>query len=162
MTLSTTKLANNQVLVSGKDFNGVDGKTVLDGTEWAQIKLEQSHSQLHDEFDDAVNAFFAPLAAAAEKLEAAHQIQTDPAFYITLNEGTEGVEAQPKQVVALSHDSVVLRLFETGAAHQRLLWVNDELVITEAPAAATPSFGATGSGDPYANVNDAPDFEPTA
>ena len=146
MTLTTTRLAGHRTLVQGSDILGVHGKQILDSAEWDEIAATKQHTELHDEFDAKVKEFFAPIMEAADALHEAHKVQTDPAFYLVLDEGEEATPGRPEQVVALSHDSVVLRLLEQGA-YNRLVWVNDSLEILEQGASA-PSFEVTEDGDP--------------
>lgn len=135
MTFTTIKLAGDRVLVQGQDQFGVEGKQVLDSSQWADIN---AHKQLHSaeqSFDDAVEAFFKPLTDAAEALGKANaRSAVDSDSIVVLHEEVEGVQGKSAQVVHLSHDSTVLRLLESGK-HNRLVWVNDVLEILE----ATPS-----------------------
>ena len=136
MTFSTIELANDRVLVQGTDFAGTVGKQVLDATEWNGIKREQQLAGLTDQFDAAVEEFFAPLTDAADKLQAAFQVETDPLFYIVTDEGTAGQAPVARTVAHLSQDSVILRLLEQDAATTRLVWVGDKLEIIAALKAA--------------------------
>ena len=148
MTLTTTRLAGHRTLVQGTDILGVHGKQILDSSEWDAIADRKTHDEIHDAFDAKVKEFFGPIMEAADALHEAHKVQTDPAFYLVLDEGEDATPGRPEEIVALSHDSVVLRLLEQGAVN-RLVWVNDSLEILEQPATATaPSFEVTEDGDP--------------
>lgn len=131
---TTINLAGGRVLVQGKDQFGNEGKTVLDGVEWNQLKVERKHDELHEEFDAKIAEFFKPLTEAAAQLEAAHsKPNVDPLFYIVEQEATPGQEAQHEQLRMLDRDSVILRLLEQDAATDRLIWISDtELEILEA------------------------------
>jgi len=133
---TTVALANNRVLVRGTDGFGKSGETVVDGTEWAAFKQRQETAQLHATFDAKVEEFFAPLIEAAEAVDQAHKVELDPLLFIVEQEGSTGREAQPEIVRQLSHDSVILRALESGAA-DRLVWVGDDtLEVTAQPVVA--------------------------
>lgn len=125
---TTLELVNDQTLVTGEDINGGLGQQVVDSSQWAEIKSLVQLNQATEEFDKAVEEFFAPLNAAADKAQAATSRPQDPAAYVVLQEGVEGAQEQPAHVVALTKDSVILRLIEEGQ-HDRLIWVNGELVV---------------------------------
>ena len=137
MAFTTTALVDNRVLVQGTDFLGVDGKCVLDSSQWLEVNKTTQFKQATSEFDDAVKAFFAPLEEAADKLEAAKKGDApDPVTFVVLDEETKGVPAKPGRFVQLTHDSIVLRLLEQGA-HDRLAWVNETLEVIASPSQAT-------------------------
>ena len=141
MTFTTTNLSHQRVLVEGQDHRGTHGTTVLDGAEWAAIKAELSHADAHDDFDAAIEAFFAPLTEAAEKLSETHSgPDLDPSEYIVLQRGEAATEAVPEEVITLSRDSQILRLIEEGS-HERLIWVQEQLEVM-APGNTTlhPTF----------------------
>lgn len=129
---TTLELVNDQTLVIGEDIKGVTGQQVVDSSQWAEIKAHAQLDQANEEFNQAVEEFFAPLNAAADKAQAATSRPQDPSSYIVLHEGVEGAQEQPAHVVALSKGSVILRLIEEGQ-HNRLIWVNEELVVLAAP-----------------------------
>jgi hypothetical protein len=134
---NTTKLAGNRTLVSGTDQFGITNKAVIDSTEWEAIKAESDHKNAHQEFDAAVEAFYAPLTEAMEAIEELHKAPAiDPLFQVVLNEGTEGTAGEAKVVRHLSKDSAILRLLEQDANTTRLVWVGDDLEITAEDVAA--------------------------
>lgn len=140
MTLSTKNLTGGRVLVKGEDIDGTFGETVLDGNEWAYVKAQRAHSEAHDDFDQAVEEFFAPLMEASAKLESSLQVaQIDPISYLVIDEGEEPVEGRQATVVKLSKDSIVLRLLEQGD-QARLVWVDGSLEVLE-------TLGNAGGGD---------------
>ena len=148
MTLTTTRLAGHRTLVQGSDILGVHGKQILDSSEWDEVADRKTHDEIHDAFDAKVKEFFAPIMEAADALHEAHKVLTDPAFYLVLDEGEEATAGRPEEIVALSHDSVVLRLIEQGATN-RLVWVNDSLEILEQGVSVTaPSFEITKNNNP--------------
>lgn len=128
MTFTTTQLTGDRVLVQGTDIAGYAGKTVIDGAQWAELNARTNLNKAQEAFDSAVEDFFKPLQDAADKIEKSLAKPIDSSSYVVLDEGTEGVHATPRQVVHLTHDSIVLRLIEDGQS-DRLLWVNDELEV---------------------------------
>lgn len=140
MTFTTIALQNDRTLVRGTDIAGAVGETILDSSQWAELKQRELHMQAHDAYDAAVEAFYAPLVEAAAKVEGSFAPVQDPLSIVVLDEGTEAVQGQAAVVVKLTHDSQVLRLLEQGgSATDRLLWVNDSLEITAYVAPAVPS-----------------------
>jgi hypothetical protein len=137
MSFTITNLAGDRTLVKGRDAAGTYGQQILDAAEWNHFKATSEHSDAHAAFDAAVEDFFAPLNAAVDALKDTAKPKLDPLFFVTVQEGTKAVEAQDQVVVALNHDSAVLRLVEQDADTDRLLWVNDTLeILADAPAKA--------------------------
>lgn len=132
-TFDITELAGNRVLVIGKDHADVQHQAILDGTEWNQAKVHDRQQSAAEDFDAAVEAFYAPIVAAIDRLETASQVEEDPAFFIVTQEAQPGAPAQDERRHYLSHDTVVLRLIEQGNTN-RLIWVGDTIEITKAPA----------------------------
>lgn len=125
MTFHVQNMLGDQALVYGTDKFGNTGKTSVSTTQWDELKARANFSSAVEDFDAAVEAFFKPLTEAAENAEKAMQRkQQDPSEYIVLTEGTEGIEATPAEIVALSPDSIILRLIEEGNT-DRLVWVDD-------------------------------------
>ena len=135
MSFTTTDLVNNRVLVEGTDRRGRVGRTVLGSTQFRELSARDDHSLAHEAFDAEVRAFYAPLTAAAEKLEAAHQVQAEDLFTEVVQEAVEATAGQQEIRVHLSSDTVILRLLEQGD-DERLIWVNGYLEIT-APVTST-------------------------
>ena len=135
MSFTTTDLVNNRVLVEGTDRLGHIGRTVLDSTQFLELSARDDHSLAHEAFDAEVRAFYAPLTAAAEKLEAAQQVQAEDLFTEVVQEAVEATAGQQEIRVRLSRDTVILRLIEQGD-DERLIWVNDQIEIT-APVTST-------------------------
>lgn len=147
MTFTTLALTGDRVLVRGTDSTGTSGETVLHSEEWNQVKAQRSHAQAHDEFDSAVDAFFAPLLEAAEALEVQFtQPEVDPIGFVTIREGEQHVHGEQPVVVQLHHDSIVLRLIEEGK-DDRLVWVNERLEVL-APKAQAPAVTDTPLPEP--------------
>lgn len=133
----TKKLAGGQVLITGEDTAGNTGKQVVDGTEWAELARAKADREVHENFEQTVEQFFAPLTEAIDQLNAAHQPTVDPLFQVVLSEGEAATPGEAAIVAHLSLDSAILRLIEEDATAPRLLWLSDsELVILEAEAPA--------------------------
>ncbi len=131
-SFTTTLLVNGGgTLVQGTDVNGVYGQTVVDSSQWEEIKADQNFSAAAADFDKAVDKFFAPILKAAEKLEAKIEVNTtpDPISYIVLKEPVEGVAPEAGDLRRLTRDSMVLRLIESGNT-DRLVWVDGNLEVT--------------------------------
>ena len=153
MTFTIRRLAGHRALVTGTDVLGQTGTAVLDTDEWDRFKAQREHSEAHDEFDKTVEAFYAPIIEAADKLTAQHDAThaPDPLFSEVVVEAVEGVEPVQEVRMHLSKDSAILKLIEQGGAHNRLVWVNDSLEILEtgvAVSSSTPSFDALVTGEP--------------
>ena len=125
MTFQVQNMLGDQALVSGTDHLGNTGKTIVFTTQWDELKARKNFSSAQEDFDAQVEAFFAPLTEAAEKLEKAVNAKApDSASFIVLTEAVEGTPSQPAQVVALTKDSIILRLIEEGNT-DRLVWVDE-------------------------------------
>jgi acetylornithine deacetylase/succinyl-diaminopimelate desuccinylase-like protein len=135
MTFTTTQLTGDRVLVQGTDIFGTNNKTVVDGEQWAELNARTNLNKAQAAFDEAIEEFFAPLQAAADKIEKSLAKPTDASAYVVLDEGSEGVNPTPRHVVNLTHGSIVLRLIEEGQT-DRLLWVGDELEVIAVTARA--------------------------
>lgn len=133
-SFTLTDLVGDRTLVEGTDARGNTGSTVVSNKEWREIAGTSEFNKATEAFDAAVDKFFKPLVDAAEALEhAVVETPKDPASYVVLEEGTEGVEAKDPVVVKLSRDSVILRLIEEGGkSADRLAWINDELEVLAA------------------------------
>lgn len=125
MTFVVQNMLGDQALVSGTDHLGNEGKAIVSTTQWDELKARKNFSSATEDFDKAVEEFFKPLTKAAKKAEKALNAKTpDAASFIVLTEAIEEVSGQPAQVVALTQDSIILRLIEEGKT-DRLVWVND-------------------------------------
>jgi hypothetical protein len=124
MSFTVQTMLGNKAVVSGTDINGNSGSTTVSTTQWDELNNRTGFSKAEAEFNEAVEAFFAPLTEAAEKVVAAQAGKTqDPVEFVVINEATEGVAAKPATIVALSNDSIILRLIEEGTT-DRLVWVS--------------------------------------
>lgn len=127
---TTVRLANQRVLVRGKDTTGAEGETVLSSRQWDDVKAQTQVSTATAEFDAAVEAFFKPLTDAADKLLEQREAEQDPASFVVIGDEIEHVQGQVAHVVTLDRDSQVLRLIEEGQS-DRLIWVAGDLEVTE-------------------------------
>ena len=129
---NVTELAGHRALVTG-DANQ---QCILDTTERDELRLLIENREVDQMFDEDIEDFFAPLTRAAELHDRHHELLAqqfnqadDPAFSLVLKEAVEGVEGVEEERVVLSHDSVVLRLIDSGQT-DRLVWVgNDHIEI---------------------------------
>lgn len=139
MTLVTTALTGNRVLVKGTDISGTDGEMILDGSQWAEIKRQLEQDVAAAAFDADVDQFFAPLIQAADKFNATLAETFDEDTVFVFDEPRAAVPGDPGRHVHLHLHSVILRLLEQGQSN-RLVWVNGNL---EVVAPATPSQAGT-------------------
>lgn len=135
-TFSTTQLAGHRTLVTGKDDANENRRVILDSSEWDGLRLDKDAEKAQAEFDKAVAEFHAPLTKAAEKFEKAQLPALDPAFTHVVTEAVEGKMGQQERIITLDHDTVVLRLLESGNT-SRLIWVGDTIEVLAPPAKAT-------------------------
>lgn len=143
MTFNTTALAGERVLVTGTDSNGASGKAVLSSAVWEQAKRQRAFVGATEEFDNAVEEFFAPLMEAQEKLESIGQRpDLDKDHYFVINEGEVPTSGEDRIVIKLDHDGVVLRMLEEGKA-DRLVWVSDTQLEVTAEPFPTGTNGST-------------------
>lgn len=138
MTFNITRLSGGQALVQGRDQFGIENKIVVDSTEWDDIKKHKQYHAATEEFDGKVNEFFADLLEAAATVQRVldGNNEADPLDFVVFDEGVEAVAGVEPEVKRLSKDSKILRLIEEGHS-DRLIWVHDDLVITEYVAPVT-------------------------
>lgn len=139
-TFNTTGLSGDRVLVTGKDSNDIGRQVILDATEFNQYWATDLQKKAADAFDAAVEAFFAPLTEAAEKVEQELKTQHDPAFYVVVQESSPGSDEQHEILHKLGKDTVVLRMLHEGNL-DRLLWVGDTIEVLALPTQAAPFAG---------------------
>jgi len=139
MTFTTRNLTGDRVMVKGTDIDGAVGETVLNATQWHELKARQDVKEQGEAFDRAVEEFYKPLLEAAEAVGKAYERPTDEIAVVVLDEGEEHVAGRAPQIVHLNKDSVVLRILESGNT-DRLIWVDGELEVLE----ILPGTGNTG------------------
>jgi hypothetical protein len=125
MTFSVQTMLGNTALVQGTDIAGNTGKTIVSTTQWEELKSRTEFSSATEDFDRAVEEFFAPLTEAAEKAaKALSGKPQDSAEFVVLNEAVEGTPSKPADIIQLTRDSIILRLIEEGNT-DRLVWVDE-------------------------------------
>ena len=125
MSFTVQTMLGGRALVQGTDINGTSGKCLVSTIQWDELNARDAFSQAQADFDAEVEAFFKPLTKAAKKAKKALAVpSSDPVAYVVVDKGSKGKEARPRQVVALSHDSIILRLIEENQT-DRLVWVNE-------------------------------------
>ncbi len=130
MSFTTRNLTGERVLVKGTDIEGGSGQEVLDSSQWNELKARKDLQTAGSEFDAAVEAFYAPLLEAAEKVGKTLERPEDSLAFVVLDEGSDAVAGRPKHTVKLTRDSMILRLIEDGST-DRLVWVGEQLEILE-------------------------------
>lgn len=116
-----TPLLDGRTLVEGTDIKGVEGRTVLSSPAWQAVLDYRKQDEAMAEFDKTVEAFFAPLTEAADKLA---ETTVNPWATVTIGESVEGVTARE---VKLDEQGIILRLLaETDGSMLR--WVGNDLV----------------------------------
>lgn len=128
---NVTRLAGQRALV--QDASDTH-RAILYTAEWDEVKHRLAHDDAEKDFGAAVEEFFKPLEEAinqAEEKLAATLPKTDPAFTVEIAPEVEGVEGTQAVTFALSHDSAVLRILESGD-HSRLIWVGNTIEILAA------------------------------
>lgn len=127
---NVTELAGHRALVTG-DANQ---QCILDTTERDELRFIMENREVDEMFEENIEDFFAPLTQAAELHDLQHEALAkqfeqadDPAFNFVMKAGVEGVEAVEEERVVLGHDSVVLRLIDSGRT-DRLVWVGNDRI----------------------------------
>ena len=127
---NVTELAGHRALVTG-DANQ---QCILDTTERDELRFLIENREVDEMFNQDIEDFFDPLTRAAERHDRHHELLAqqfnqadDPAFSLVLKEAVEGVEGVEEERVVLSHDSVVLRLIDSGRT-DRLVWVGNDTI----------------------------------
>ncbi len=125
MSFVVQHMLGAQALVSGADRLGNEGKTIVSTVQWDELKERKNFSSATEDFDTAVEEFFAPLKEASEKIEKAlAPKEKDSLEFVVLKKGVEAVEGERDQIVELTKDSIILRLIEEGNT-DRLIWVDE-------------------------------------
>ena len=150
-SFKTIRLANHRVLVDGTDVFGYQNRTVLDSTQWDGIQATLKKDTLEDQFNRAVEEFYAPLIEKIDAIVAADEKSiVDDVYILTVGETVEAVDAVAPAVYRLSQDSAILRLIQDGDV-DRLVWVGDELEIiaiyAEEEAQADAEVSPTAAAD---------------
>lgn len=144
MTFTTRNLTGDRVSVKGTDIDGTYGETVLDATQWRELEQRAQLKEAHEDFDAAVEEFYAPLLRAAEAAQKSFERPEDSISFVVLDEGEEATPGRRRQVVTLTRDSVILRILESGD-NDRLIWVDGDLEVLEV-LPGTGNSGVVASG----------------
>lgn len=126
MSFTITKLAGNRALIRGTDTTGASGQTVLDSTEWDNVKQHWGLHEKGDAYENALAEFFAPLNEALAEIEGSQAPVVDDLFQVVFTEGSEGQAEVAAEVAHLGTDSAILRLIESDPTAPRLVWVTPE------------------------------------
>lgn len=141
MTFTVTRLANSQAIVQGTDHLGNSGRLLLSTFYYDDWKTSHATDTAKEEFDSAVEDFFAPLMAAAEKLDAARNKPDpiDPMFTVVTGEKVEGTDAVHQTIEILDLNTAILRAVLDLQDTSRLIWIDDKtLGFTEFVPPAEP------------------------
>jgi len=131
-SFTLTKFTGNVVQIAGTDVTGAEGSIILHADEYVRLNQKLASIKAEDVFDDAIEAHFKDITDAAEALKAARENpETNSEFDITIKEGVEGVESVSAVRIRPSLETIIIRLVEAGDT-DRLRWVNEALLITEA------------------------------
>ena len=140
MTFSITKLVSSRALVQGTDQFGTSGSTVVNTTQWDEVKAHDEFHTSVEAYDAAVEEFFAPLLAATDAVEAKlNRPVDDPISHVVLHEGSEAVEGEAPTIIKLGRDAIILRLIEEDQT-DRLIWVDGDLEVLAAIDTAGEDF----------------------
>ena len=128
---TTTYLTNHRVLIEGPKGQHY----IADGRQLVEIDAYMEAKDAEKEFNFEAEVFFAPMLAAADKVEAALKAQKDVLDEYTekviFTEGQPAVPAVEEDSVKLTYDSQILIRLRRGKDDQ-LRWVGkDRIVIVE-------------------------------
>lgn len=135
-----TRLVNHRAIVQGVDIFGVEGQTIIDTEQWEELVARDQHLLAHEEFDAAVEEFYAPLTTAADKVTETLSVPEDDIAILTLELGQEAVEGRDALQVRLTRGSVIMRLIEDNET-DRLVWVDNDLEVLAASEVEDATFG---------------------
>jgi len=118
-----TPLLTGGTMVRGTDVTGAEGSTVLWSDAWTAVLKAKAQAEAMEEFDASVEAFFAPLTEAADKLASIN----DESEWASVTIG-EVVEGKSATIIPLDHDGVLLRLLaETDGSSLR--WLDQSTLV---------------------------------
>ena len=163
MTFTINRLVGNRAVIAGNDKFGTVNSIVVDTTQWDDINKTTQFDQAQEAFEAAVEEFYAPILEAAEKAKQAIKRPTDSIGYVVLHEGVEATAGQAEHLIHLNHDSILMRVVESGNT-DRLMWVGDNLEVLEVDT-PLPGVGDSSDDEAYAGADADEMFggdEPTA
>ena len=111
-----TPLQDGSTLVEGTDSRGNTGSAVLYSPAWKAVMDARIQAAAMEEFDATVEAFFAPIVEAADKLT---KVDENPWATVTIGEAVKG---KTPQTIHLDPEGIVLRVLEEGDS-DNLRWV---------------------------------------
>lgn len=123
-SFTVQNMLGSQALITGTDSRGSEGSCIVSTQQWDEIQQDAKYSTAKADFDATIEAIFAPVVEAAEKLKEAEVQRYDEAEYVVLSEEVEGVEAKPAEIVPLTIDSIILRLIDEDDT-DRLVWITE-------------------------------------
>ena len=128
---TTTYLTNHRVLIEGPKGQHY----IADGSQLVDIDAYMAAKDAEDEFNFEAEVFFAPMLAAADKVEAALKARKDVRDEykekVIFTEGRPAVPEVKEDSVELTYDSQILIRLRRGKDDQ-LRWVGkDRIVIVE-------------------------------
>ena len=126
----TTKLAGHRVLVQGSEK---DQTCILDSSEWDEVRGHLTAHVASEEYDAAIERFFAPITRAADKLNATlakAMGPTDSRSQIVINPGVEAVGGIEPEIIELGRDATILRMIESDHTEQ-LIWVGSSIELLQ-------------------------------
>ena len=128
---TTTYLTNHRVLIEGPKGQHY----IADGSQLVDIDAYREAKDAEKEFNFEAEVFFAPMLAAADKVEAALKARKDVGEpwveKVIFTEGQPAVPAVEEDSVVLTYDSQILIRLRRGKDDQ-LRWVGkDRIVIVE-------------------------------
>ena len=128
---TTTYLTNHRVLIEGPKGQHY----IADGSQLVDIDAYMDAKDAEDEFNFEAEVFFAPMLAAADKVEAALKARKDVRDEykekVIFTEGRPAVPEVKEDSVELTYDSQILIRLRRGKDDQ-LRWVGkDRIVIVE-------------------------------
>lgn len=135
-TFNIRLLAGERALITGTDDAGDKHKTIVSTMDFNARKQRNTVVLAQEEFDKAVEEFYAPIIAAAEAVNKKVEPVRDPAFFEVVQEETMGVAPKQEIVHRLPHDTVILNLIEAGKT-DRLIWIDDTIEVLEYVAPTT-------------------------
>jgi hypothetical protein len=125
MSFEIQYMLGNKAKVSGTDSAGITGATVVDTTEWEQLKQQLDTDTAIAAADEKIKQFLAPLVEAVDEIKAAKAGPTpDSLEYVVTKPGVDAVAGQEEELTQLSLDSIILRAIEEGQ-EARLMWVDE-------------------------------------
>jgi hypothetical protein len=152
-TFRFTQLAGDRALIQGADGTNTPRQAIVSSKQFTELKANENYEKATGAFDARVEAFFAPLTAAADALKEASKVVRDPAFFIVVDEAVKGSAEKREHIIDLKRDTVILRMIEAGDT-SRLIWVGDDIEILAYDSTPTAVASPTPVAVPAPVLND--------